>query len=41
MHARFWSLASVLAASSADLKAVAGVGEAVTLNLKLLHEMTS
>lgn len=38
--ARFGSLAGVLAASPAELKTVAGVGEAVTLDLKLLHEMT-
>lgn len=40
LMARFGSLAGVLAASPAELKTVAGVGEAVTLDLKLLHEMT-
>lgn len=36
--ARFGSLAAVLAASIPDLKTVPGVGEAVALDLKLLHE---
>ena len=36
--ARFGSLPAVLAASTADLKTVPGVGEAVALDLKLLHE---
>ena len=36
--ARFGGLAGVLAASVAQLKAVPGVGEAVALDLKLLHE---
>ena len=40
LMARFGSLAGVLAASPAELKTVAGVGEAVTLDLKLLQEMT-
>lgn len=40
LMARFGSLAGVLAASPAELKTVAGVGEAVTPDLKLLHEMT-
>lgn len=38
--ARFGSLAGALAASVAELKSVAGVGEAVALDLKLLHEVT-
>ena len=38
--ARFGSLAGVLAASPAELKTGAGVSEAVTLDLKLVHEMT-
>ncbi|MDO9431769.1 MAG: DNA repair protein RadC [Phenylobacterium sp.] len=38
--ARFGSLAGTLAASPAELKSVAGVGEAVALDLKLLHEIT-
>lgn len=37
--ARFGSLAGVLAASPAGLKTVAGVGDAVALDLKLLHEI--
>lgn len=36
--ARFGSLATVFAASQADLKSVAGVGEAVALDLRLTHE---
>ncbi|UTP40950.1 DNA repair protein RadC [Phenylobacterium sp. LH3H17] len=36
--ARFGSLAAVLAASPAELKTVAGVGEAVARDLKLLHQ---
>lgn len=35
---RFGSLAAVLAASPAELKTVAGVGEAVARDLKLLHQ---
>lgn len=38
--ARFDSLAGTIAASPAELKSVAGVGEAVALDLKLLHEIT-
>lgn len=37
---RFGSLAGVLAASSAELRSVSGVGEAVALDLKLMHEIT-
>ena len=37
--ARFGSLAGTLAASTAELKSVAGVGDAVALDLKLLHEI--
>lgn len=36
--ARFGSLPAVLAASIPDLKTVPGVGEAVALDLKLMHE---
>lgn len=36
--ARFGSLGAVLAASIADLKTVPGIGDAVALDLKLLHE---
>jgi DNA repair protein RadC len=36
--ARFGSLGAVLGASAADLRTVAGVGEAVALDLKLTHE---
>ncbi len=36
--ARFGSLAAVLAASPAELKSVAGVGEVVARDLKLLHQ---
>jgi DNA repair protein RadC len=36
--ARFGSLAGVLGAPIADLRTVAGVGEAVALDLKLVHE---
>jgi len=35
--ARFGSLAAVLAASAEELKTVSGVGEAVALDLKLIH----
>jgi DNA repair protein RadC len=38
--ARFGSLAGVLAAEPAALRTVAGVGETVALDLKLLHEAT-
>jgi DNA repair protein RadC len=38
--ARFGDLAAVLAASTADLRTVAGIGENVALDLKLLHEAT-
>jgi len=38
--ARFGSLGGVLGASAAELRTVAGVGEAVALDLKLLHEAT-
>ena len=38
--ARFGSLSGTLAASPAELKTVAGIGEAVALDLKLLHEIT-
>jgi DNA repair protein RadC len=38
--ARFDTLAGVLAAGVADLVAIKGVGEAVALDLKLLHEAT-
>jgi len=38
--ARFGSLAGVVSASVAELKTVAGVGEAAALDLKLLHEAT-
>ena len=38
--ARFGSLGSVLGAAPDELKAVAGVGETVALDLKLLHETT-
>ena len=38
--ARFGSLAAVLGASLAELKAVAGVGAAVALDLKLVQEAT-
>ena len=38
--ARFGSFAGVLGASLAELKTVAGVGAAVALDLKLLHEAT-
>lgn len=37
---RFGSLAGVAAASLAELKTVAGVGETTALDLKLLHEVT-
>jgi DNA repair protein RadC len=37
---RFGSLAGVLGASIAELKTVRGVGEAVALDLKLMHEAT-
>jgi DNA repair protein RadC len=36
--ARFGSLGAVLGATAEDLRTVAGVGEAVALDLKLLHE---
>jgi DNA repair protein RadC len=36
--ARFGSLGGVLGATAADLRTVAGVGEAAALDLKLLHE---
>ncbi|RAK58474.1 hypothetical protein DJ021_01000 [Phenylobacterium hankyongense] len=36
--ARFGSLGGVLGATAEDLRTVAGVGEAVALDLKLLHE---
>lgn len=39
LMARFGSLAGVSAASPPELKAVASVGEAATLDLKLLQEM--
>ncbi len=35
---RFGSLGAVLGASAEDLRSVAGIGEAVALDLKLLHE---
>jgi hypothetical protein len=38
--ARFGDLAAVLAASVAELRTVAGVGEGVALDLTLLHEAT-
>ena len=38
--ARFGSLAAVLAASIADLKSVRGIGDAVALDLKLVHHLT-
>lgn len=38
--ARFGSLAGTLAASPAELKSVAGVGDTVALDLRLLHEIT-
>lgn len=38
--ARFGSLGGVLGATAEDLRTVAGVGEAVALDLKLLHEAT-
>jgi DNA repair protein RadC len=38
--ARFGDLAGLLAASPAELRTVAGVGESVALDLKLLHEAT-
>ena len=38
--ARFGGLGAVLAASAADLRTVPGVGAAVALDLKLLHEAT-
>jgi DNA repair protein RadC len=38
--ARFGDLAAVLAASMADLRTVAGVGDSVALDLKLIHEAT-
>ena len=38
--ARFGDLAAALAASPAELRTVAGVGESVALDLKLLHEAT-
>ena len=38
--ARFGDLAAVLAASVAELRTVAGVGESIALDLKLLHEAT-
>ncbi|HEX7885412.1 MAG TPA: DNA repair protein RadC [Phenylobacterium sp.] len=38
--ARFRSLGAVLGASAEELRTVAGVGEAVALDLKLLHEAT-
>ena len=37
--ARFGSLGAVLGATAADLRIVAGVGEAVALDLKLIHEV--
>ena len=37
---RFGSLAAVTGASEADLRSVPGVGEAVALDLRLLHEAT-
>src|SRR5687768_12880313 len=37
---RFGSLGGVLGATAEDLRTVAGVGEAVALDLKLLHEAT-
>ena len=37
---RFGSLSGVLAASPADLRTVAGVGESVALDLTLMHEAT-
>ena len=37
---RFASLSGVLAASPADLRTVAGVGESVALDLTLMHEAT-
>lgn len=37
--ARFGSLGGVLGATAEDLRTVAGVGEAVALDLKLLHEI--
>ena len=37
---RFGGLAGVLSAPLADLRAVPGVGEAVALDLKLMHEAT-
>ncbi len=38
--ARFGSLGAVLGATAENLRTVAGVGEAVALDLKLLHEAT-
>ena len=38
--ARFGSLGGVLGATPEDLRTVAGVGEAIALDLKLLHEAT-
>jgi DNA repair protein RadC len=38
--ARFGSLAAITGASDADLRGVPGVGEAVALDLRLLHEAT-
>ena len=38
--ARFGSLAGVFSASIAELKTVAGIGEAAAIDLKLLHEAT-
>lgn len=38
--ARFGSLGGVLGATAEELRTVAGVGEAVALDLKLLHEAT-
>ena len=38
--ARFGSLGAVFGATAAELRTVAGVGEAVALDLKLMHEAT-
>ncbi len=39
LMARFGGLSAVLAASLAELRTISGVGEAVALDLKVLHEM--